>query len=231
MHSKNQINQENKCRVLLFESQILIGECLRKFLENDAEISVLGLTESFSELQKQTEALQPDLILLSISSTETNDAEIIAQLTRLMTACKVLLLVSRQESAVQELAVRHGAAGVVYKEQSCGTLLKAIRHIYDGEVWLNQKLITQILNKENSTDGKVKDEDARKIDSLTVREREIIVLVAQGLKNKAIAKTLFISEATVRHHLTSIFNKLGVKNRMNLLIFGYKHKLISPEKP
>lgn len=229
MNSKTQINQNDKCRVLLFESQILIGEGLRKLLESDSDISVLEVIDNFDELQKQIEQLQPDLILLSASPSEIADSKIIMQLSQ-YAATKFLLLVNQSENAVQELAIRNGAAGIVYKEQNCKTLIKAIKHIYNGEVWINQKIISYLLNNGALSNRKVKSDSAQKIDSLTEREREIIVLISQGLKNKAIAKTLYISEATVRHHLTSIFNKLGVKDRMNLLIFSYKHQLIASEK-
>jgi DNA-binding NarL/FixJ family response regulator len=86
------------------------------------------------------------------------------------------------------------------------------------------------LGNTSSTGEKIKTEDEQKIDLLTEREFDVINLIAQGFKNKAIAETLFISEATVRHHLTSIFNKLEVKDRMNLLIFGYKNQLLAHEK-
>lgn len=230
MHSRTRTRTRVSCRILLFESQTLIGEGLKKLLETETEISVLDVINNLDELQKQTEQLQPDLILLSGSLAGTGDAEIITRLSQNGTTAKILLLIGQHEDDLQESAVRNGVVGIVYKEQTYETLIKAIKHIHTGEVWLNQKLITQILNNGNARNGKNKNEDVLKIDSLTEREREIIISVARGLKNKEIAKTLFISEATVRHHLTSIFNKLAVKDRMNLLIFSYRHGLVEFEK-
>jgi DNA-binding NarL/FixJ family response regulator len=122
-------------------------------------------------------------------------------------------------------AVRLGAVGLVLKEKAADVLLKAIAKVYAGEVWLDRLLIANVLSEITRPTSQSLDPEDIKIKALTVREREIIKLIGQGLKNQAIANRLCISEATVRHHLTSIFGKLGVGDRLELAIYAYRHGL------
>jgi len=106
-------------------------------------------------------------------------------------------------------------------------LLKAIERVHAGEVWLDRFLTSNlIVDLRRSHKPSKKQEEESAISKLTDREREVIALVGEGLKNKQIADRLFISEITVRHHLTSIFEKLKVSDRLELLIFAYQKGLV-----
>jgi DNA-binding NarL/FixJ family response regulator len=115
-------------------------------------------------------------------------------------------------------AIQAGARGLVLKEHSPEQLRNAILKVHAGEVWLDDRLTTSIITKiaQSSRAGPL--EQPRKSERLTKRESELANLAGTGLSNKEIAKRLFISETTVRHHLTSIFRKLGVANRVALVI-------------
>jgi len=114
--------------------------------------------------------------------------------------------------------------GLVRKEEAAEVLLKAIRKVHQGEFWLDRSTMSSLMNEMTQPDKKL-DPDEERIATLTPREHEVIVLIAEGLKNKQIAERLFISETTVTHHLGSIFSKLGVSDRLELVIYGFAHKL------
>ena len=110
-------------------------------------------------------------------------------------------------------------------------MIKAIEKVYAGEVWLDRVMIANILNaKVQSKDSKEHTTASAKIATLTKREREVIGLIGRGMKNKQIAEQLIISEATVRHHLSSIFAKLGVEDRLELVVYAYQHGIASLEQ-
>ena len=105
-------------------------------------------------------------------------------------------------------------------------LIKAIRKIHAGEAWFDRSTVAAVLAEFSGLNGaKHTSKEAAPIAQLTDREQQVIGLIAQGLKNRQIAERLFISEATVRHHLTSIYSKLGVADRLELIIFSFKHNL------
>ena len=102
-------------------------------------------------------------------------------------------------------------------------MIKAIKKVHHGEVWLDRLTMGSVL--QEMTEEKQADPDQEKIASLTEREREVVSLVGEGLKNKQIAAKLFISETTVTHHLSSVFSKLAVSDRLELIIYAFRHGL------
>jgi len=118
-----------------------------------------------------------------------------------------------------------GAIGVVLKLEAARILTKAIRKVHAGEAWLNRTMVANAMSELQTKERKDRDPEQSKIASLTARESEIIALIGEGLRNKAIAERLYISEKTVRHHLTSIFNKLEVSDRLELIIYAFEHDL------
>jgi DNA-binding NarL/FixJ family response regulator len=117
--------------------------------------------------------------------------------------------------------------GLVLKEQAPEVLLKAIEKVYAGEVWIERAMLASVLDEVVMGRARPAGAEERRISALTERERTVIALVGQGLKNKQIGERLAISETTVRHHLSSIFDKLGVESRLELMIFAHRHGLTS----
>jgi DNA-binding NarL/FixJ family response regulator len=116
--------------------------------------------------------------------------------------------------------------GLVTKDEPTEVLLQAIAKVHAGEVWLERRLLASVLCEiTRNSEVRPVDPEALKIAALTGREREVIALVGQGYKNRHIANQLYIAEATVRHHLTSIFAKLQVTDRLELVIYAYRHGL------
>ena len=127
---------------------------------------------------------------------------------------------------MQSAAVHLGAMGLIWKDSQPAELWNAIEKVYMGAVWLGRVLIADVLSTMTCRDEpQVTDPEAAKLAALTAREREVVGLVGEGLKNQVIAQRLYISEATVRHHITSIFAKLGVADRFELALYAYRHGL------
>ena len=155
-------------------------------------------------------------------------------ITELMAApaeARIIILTGLRDPEAHRQAVLLGAMGIVKKEKAAEVLISAIQRVHAGEAWLDPSLMAGVLS-EMTRAGKTRkaDPETEKIATLTNREREVIALIGEGIKNKEIAERLFISETTVRHHLTSIFAKLGVADRVELLIYAFRHGLANPPR-
>jgi DNA-binding NarL/FixJ family response regulator len=120
--------------------------------------------------------------------------------------------------------------GLVLKEQAVEVLVQAVKKVHAGEAWLDPALVASVLTEMSVAVGQEAGPEAARIARLTAREREVIALVVEGLKNSQIAERLSISRVTVSHHLTSIFHKLGVANRLELVTYAYRHGLTKPPR-
>ena len=139
------------------------------------------------------------------------------------------MLTAIRDLDLHSQAVRRGALGLVQKGASADVLVRAIYKVHGGEAWFDRTLMGRALVElTRARDVTPEAPAAAQLASLTKREREIIRLVGEALKNKAIAERLRISEATVRHHLTSIYEKLGVSDRLELVVYAYRYKLAEP---
>jgi DNA-binding NarL/FixJ family response regulator len=185
----------------------------------------------FGEAANCAEALaaareQPEIILLDIDLHGESGLDMISQLLTIAKEARVIILTAMCNPEVQERAAFLGAMGVVSKDQSPEVLIKAIEKVHAGEVWLERSTMAKVLGTISHA-GEAKDQspEAAKIGSLTEREREIVNLVGAGLKSKEIANRLFICEGTVSHHLTSIFDKLEIHHRLELMVYAYRNGL------
>jgi two-component system, NarL family, nitrate/nitrite response regulator NarL len=138
---------------------------------------------------------------------------------------RVLVVTARADHESSAQLVRDGAHGIVSKARTGDHLVAAIRKVHAGEMWVDRVVATTLI-ADLQRPGRRPDADRTRIASLTARERDVVDLVGEGLANKAIAERLSISDNTVRHHLTSIFAKLGVTDRLSLVVYAYRHKII-----
>ena len=187
-------------------------------------------TKAVGEASNAAEALatisseRPDIILLDLD--EVNDLDLLPELHGITPEARVIVLTGTRDSETHRRAVRLGAMGLVRKEQASAVLLQAIAKVHAGEVWLERTLVADVLGEMTRGEPvQPVDPEAVKVAALTPREREVITLVGQGRKNRQIAAHLWIAEATVRHHLTSIFAKINVLDRLELVIYAYQHGL------
>jgi DNA-binding NarL/FixJ family response regulator len=170
----------------------------------------------------------PDVILLDIDLGGTNSLDIVPTLLTNSGGARVLVLSGTRDREMLDRAVMRGARGVVGKDEPPETVLKAIEKVYNGELWLDSVALTRVFDAmRNPQATRRQDPELDKIAQLTAKERRICSLIATGggAVNKALAQQLFISEHTLRNHLTTIYHKLGVNNRLDLYVFATKHRL------
>jgi len=198
-------------------------------LESQPGITVVGEASTCADALALATGTQPDVIVLDLDLGGENAVQSIPTLLRATPDTRILVLTGVRDPEVHRQAIRHGALGLVCKEKAVETLLQAITKVRAGEVWLEPTMIARVLGDltRSQTSPRTSPE-AAKIATLTGREREVITLIGEGLRNKHIAERLYISEATVRHHLTSVFAKLDVSDRFELAIYAYQHGLAKP---
>jgi DNA-binding NarL/FixJ family response regulator len=214
--------------VLLIDDHALIRTALRMFLESQPGLAVVGEASDPKDALAIALHAHPDIILLDIDLGNSDGLDLLPHLHTAAPEARVLVLTGVRDVEMHRRAVRLGAVGIVGKERAAAVLLEAIAKVHAGEVWLDRTLIASVLSEmTQGAKAKPADPETLKIAALTAREREVIALVGQGCKNKQIADRLCISEATVRHHLTSIYAKLSVDDRLEMTIYAYRHGLIS----
>lgn len=219
--------------VILFTRYKLVSCHLRLLLENKSEINVQDLASTSDELLRKISENKPDVVLFCLMDDEIDNIEVMPQLFKISPDTKVVILSTQNGDLDQTKVLKLGATGIVGAHQKEEVLIRAIRQVSEGEVCLNQQLIAQLLGNgtkengdSNGSNGNSKHRGPYKNDPLTNRELEVIKVIARGLTNKEISKNLFISEATVRHHLSSIYGKVNVEDRLNLVIYAYQHNIV-----
>jgi two-component system nitrate/nitrite response regulator NarL len=217
---------EQRIRIVVLEDLELFrkGICLLLSQQNNYE--VVGDTGTWDALLPMIQRDQPDVVIFGLDSDNNGGTDRIADILAASETVKVLILSNSKEPEFHRKLVRLGAAGVVCKDKSTEMLVKAVRCVNEGEAWLDRFSTASLLRELSPRNRPVnQDPEERKIASLTDREREVIELIGKGFKNKQIAEALFISDVTVHHHLTSIYAKLDVADRFELLIFAYRNHL------
>ncbi|MGH9930137.1 MAG: response regulator [Pyrinomonadaceae bacterium] len=218
-------------QILLIDDHQVVREGLRMLLESQPGFKILGEAANGAAALEFLKKGKPDLILLDLDLGTENGLDLLPKLLEVAPEAKVLILTGVRTEAEHRRAILAGARGIVQKERATAHLIKAIEKVVEGEVWYDRTKMGSVFSDLLSS-GKNKDlsSDEAKIATLTDRELQVINLIALGLKNKPIAERLFISETTVRHHLTSVFGKLSVSSRLELIIYAFKHGLAAVPK-
>lgn len=213
-------------RLIIVDDHIVVRAGLRMLINHHPGFEVVGEAGNAAEALEVGQ--QPcDVILLDLDLRGEDGGALIGPLNKLQPQAKILILTGMRDLELARRVTVLGARGIVLKEHATEALLKAIKCVYHGELWMDRSFMANMISDLQSGTTKIAPEIAR-INSLTPREREVVELIGQGLKNKEIARRLFVSETTVRHHLTSIFSKLDVSDRLELVIYAYRNKLIEP---
>lgn len=225
MGNKFPKKQNDGIRVLLFSKYRLVQECLKSLIESNSDLSVEGTYSTAENIGSLTKVARSHVAVVELSHGDR--LEIISDLLQKIPSIRVVVIVDGVDFDSQAMALKLGAVGIVRKEQSPRLLIEAIRQTHKGETWLNQILLNKILeNKESNGKKAPKSKTKFDLESLTARELDVIRMIGEGLKNKEAGERLSISEATVRHHLSSIYGKIGVEDRLNLVILAYQRGLI-----
>lgn len=219
----------DRIRVLLADDHAIVRAGLRLLIERSPEMAVVGEAGNRAEALALAAQEQPNIILLDLDLCGESGLDLLPELLGIARGARMVVLASARDAKEHQKSVRLGAMGLIFKEQAAEVLLTAIKKVHAGEVWLTPAMMASVLDAiVRSREPEPPAPEAARIATLTMREYEVVVLIAEGLKNREIAARLSISEATVSHHLTSIFGKLGVASRFNLAIYAYRHSLARP---
>ena len=189
---------------------------------------VAGSATSYAEALERLAAIAADVILFDIDPGRANGIAAVASL-KARSPAKILVLTGLRDESVHDDAVLAGASGVVRKESPAETVVAAIAKVHGGELWLDRATTARIFGQISQIGpGQTQNGERAKIESLTGREREIIALSAShpGATGEALAQMLRIRPSTLRNHFTSIYDKLGLSNRLALCAYAYKHDLM-----
>jgi len=219
-HTKQHVG---RVRILVAANPQLVRECLGFFIEKNSQFDLVGSIDFPEERSGFSLNTAADVAVVYLEPGEP--VHLIKNLHERLPNVRIVAITDGDDPDSSMQALKFGAVGIVKATQGSNLLLEAIRKAYEGEIWLNQELLTNLVGNG----GKPK-QPTRKIgpasDSLTPREIEVISMIGKGLKSKVIAERLSISEATVRHHVSSIYGKLGVDDRLNLIIYAINKGLV-----
>lgn len=208
--------------VLIVGNLSILRNSLKVLLESTGQYRVVGEADDLVGAAEIIDRQKPDVLLLDLDE-DRSDAfvgEFPAQLP-------ALVLTGSTDPQIYQKCLRAGANGLVSKHKDAKTLFKAIEKVCQGEFWFDRAqmglMIKQLIDERNMLAEYAK---FHQLPALTERERQVLTLICKGKKNKSIADDLFITETTVRHHLTSIFEKFEITNRLELVIYAFKNNLV-----
>jgi two-component system nitrate/nitrite response regulator NarL len=215
-------------RVMLVDDHQTMLWGIEQLIRGEApRMEVIGAARNSDEALALAASLAPDVILLDVDLNGRCSVDILPALIT-NGVSKVLLLTGTSDQDTLDRAVRCGARGILHKRAAPAEVLKAIEKVNGGELWLDHVALGRVLGHfMNPVATPKPDPDAHRRASLTAKERKVVQAVVEGngALNKAIAQQLFISEYTLRNHLTSIYQKLHVANRLELYVYAVKHGL------
>jgi two-component system, NarL family, nitrate/nitrite response regulator NarL len=220
-------DNKNPIRIVIFDNHALVRAGIRLLIDRIPGIQVVGESGNLSEGLEIIASQNPDVILLELNLVGQTEFDIVPCLVKGSERARLILVTGISDSQILHKAIEDGVMGVVFKTQPPETLIKSIQKVYAGEAWLERSMIANVLNRRTRNHTPI-DPEKDSIAQLSEREKQVIRLIGQGYKNKKISTQLCISETTVRHHLTSIYSKLGVSDRLELLVFAHRNDLVNP---
>lgn len=212
-------------RVLIADDHPVVRVGLRNMLQADSTVKVVGEARDGMEALEMARSLQPDILLLDLAMPNVAGMEALREMTASNLNTRTIVLTGLIDKRQVLEALQLGARGVVLKDAVIEHLSACIRAVMQGQYWLEGRPVQNLVQVLRDLTAQTAP-PPRKTFGLTARELEVVTLITEGCTNKDIAKSFGISEETVKRHLTNIFNKLGVGNRLELALFALNHNLL-----
>ena len=219
-----QVSEERSLiKVLVADDHAIFREGLRKLLEVANDITIVGEASNGVECTKMVMKLKPDILLLDLRMPDKDGLSVLAEVDLSSLPTRIIVLTAAEDERDVIRAMRLGARGAVLKRSASDVLVKSIRKVHGGEIWLDNRIAAEVIEafKKSSESGQ-----RRETPLLSDREKEVAQLVVQGFHNREIGEKLLISEQTVKNHLHNIFDKLGISDRLELALYAINHRLI-----
>jgi DNA-binding NarL/FixJ family response regulator len=225
------IKRSHPIRIVIADDHPIFRDGLRRLLEAETDLKVIGEACDGLEAVKMARQLKPDILLLDLAMPRQPGLEALRELSSPTSSnsVRVILLTAAAEKHQIVEALQLGARGVVLKDSATQLLLKSIHTVMSGEYWVGRESVSNLVQYLRTLVQSSGEEARQKKFGLTPREIEIVSAVVAGYANKEIAEYFKISEDTVKHHLSNIFDKLGVSTRLELALFAVNQSL--PLKP
>lgn len=222
---------KRKIRVVLADDHPIVRDGLKKMLRLETDIEVVGEASDGREALEQVQMHEPDVLLLDLRMPNLDGLGALQTLQHINRKTRVIILTASEDKNEFVQAMKLGCSGIVLKQTAPELIVKSIRKVNDGEIWLDSHTTAAVMRQfatHGSDSGSSSGSSSlpssgaksRERSPLSAREREIVSLVAQGYKNKEMAEKMFISEQTVKNHLHNIFDKLGVSDRLELALYA-----------
>jgi two-component system, NarL family, nitrate/nitrite response regulator NarL len=218
-----------RIRVLIADDHPILREGLRRLLEDAGGFEVVGQAADGVEAVHLARETRPDVLLLDLAMPRASGLDALRELSTAQSPPRVLVLTVAIDDGQVVEALELGARGVILKEAATELLFKAIRSVVVGQYWVGRDTVTDIVRLLRERRAAAEARRRRTpAERLTDRERGIVALVAAGASNREVAQRLALAEDTVKHHITNIFDKLGVANRAELAAYATSHGLAEP---
>ncbi len=216
--------KDSSVRIVIADDHTIFRDGLRRLLEAEPELEVAGEAADGADAISQTRQLSPDILLLDLAMPRVPGMDVLRELSSTDDdiKTKIIVLTAAVERIQIVQALHMGARGVVMKEAATQLLMKAIRTVMAGQYWIGREAVGDIVDFMRTNPS---GEKAPRNFGLTKREMDILTTIVAGLSNKEIARRFALSEDTVKHHLTNIFDKVGVASRLELALFAINNHL------
>lgn len=216
---------KNRIRILVADDHTLIRQGLKQILELEDDLSVVAQASDGREAVRLTKECNPDIVLMDINMPVTNGLQAIKEIKQAHLTCKIIVLTIHEDREYLFKTLQMGAEGYVLKDAEPSVLIEAIRCVNSGQSYIQPNMTKELVLEFNRVS--VQEKEKRREDNLTSRELEVLQLIAEGMINKEIAKQLYISEKTVKNHVSNIFKKIDVSDRTQAAIYAFKHEIKS----
>ena len=219
-------------RLLIVDGHPIVLEGLRSVLGRLPDIEVVGEAWDGVDAIEKTVTLDPDVVLMELKLPRVDGLTVLRSIQARAPRSKVILFSSSENKEEFVEAMKLGCLGILSKDAAINLIEKSINKVYAGEIWLDSNTTAAVIRQFASPSdfptihgGGGNGKSSRERAQLSQREREIIILIAQGYKNKEIAEKMFITEQTVKNHLHNVFDKLGVSDRLELALYAIHNSL------
>jgi DNA-binding NarL/FixJ family response regulator len=217
-------------KILIADDHALLRQGIKNVLELETDLQIVGEAADGEEAIRKVLELLPDIILLDINMPLCNGLEVTKVLSVSYPKTKVIVLTIHDDESYVVEVIKAGAAGYLLKDIEPGMLVKAIRTVQAGQSFiyptLAQKLFGEIKRQEVRKQEEAQSAERRREERLTYREIEVLECICQGKSNQETAQKLYLSEKTVKNHLTNIFRKINVSDRTQAVLYAIKHKMV-----